>query len=204
MRSMILDPDLTRRLIRQRRGREIDQLDEVWDGVYVVAPPADNLHQLIRGVLVFALEGAMDGPTRAMIYPGVNVSDQAVKWQRNYRCPDVVVYLQSNPAQDRETHWFGGPDFAIEVISRHDWSRRKLPFYAKVGIRELLLIDRKPWALELYRLHDGLLEPVGRSIPETSEILTSTVLPVSFRLLPDSPRPQIELTRTDGTQTWLI
>lgn len=64
--------------------------------------------------------------------------------------------------------------------------------------------DRKRRALELYRLHDGLLKPVGRSIPETSDILTSTVLPVSFRLLPDTPRPQIELIRTDGTQKWLI
>jgi hypothetical protein len=53
-------------------------------------------------------------------------------------------------------------------------------------------------------LHDGLLEPLGRSTPEASDILTSTVLPVSFRLLPDSPRPQIELTRLSGTQKWLI
>jgi hypothetical protein len=37
-----------------------------------------------------------------------------------------------------------------------------------------------------------------------SETLASTVLPVSFRLLPDSPRPQIELRRIDGTRKSLI
>jgi Uma2 family endonuclease len=204
MKSVILDPDLTKRLIRRRRRLGHDYLDEVWDGIYVMAPDADVEHQFFGTELVVAFHEAIGGPKVAKIFARVNVSDRDVKWVKNYRIPDVAVYYLSNPAKDCGTHWLGGPDFAVEVISRHDRSRRKLPFYAKVGVRELLLVDRKPWSLELYRLSDGLLKPVGRSVAATSDILTSTVLPVSFRLLPDSPRPRIELTRTDGKQKWLI
>jgi len=204
MKSMILDPDLTRRLIRRRRRLGHDRKDEVWDGVYVMAPDADIEHEFFGFELAVAFREAIGGPPAGLVLAGGNVSDQEVKWTKNYRCPDVSVFLPGNPAQNRRTHWFGGPDFAVEVMSPYDRSRRKLPFYAKVGVRELLLVNRRRWALELYRLHDDALELVGKSVPETSAILTSTVLPVSFRLLPDSPRPQIELTRTDGTQKWLI
>src|SRR5207249_2384332 len=109
----------------------------------------------------------------AAVYAGVNVSDREVKWRKSFRCPDVAVFFPGNPAQDRKTHWFGGPDFAIEIISPYDRSRRKLPFYAKVGVRELLLVDRRPWALELYRLEANALQPVGRSTPDTSDLMIS-------------------------------
>ena len=83
--------------------------------------------------------------SRCEFFPGCNVSDQPERWKRNYRCPDVAVFLPGNPAEDRGTHWYGGPDFAAEVHSRFDRSRKKFGFYAKVGVRELLLVDRHPW-----------------------------------------------------------
>ena len=89
--------------------------------------------------------------TQFKVFAGCNVSDQPKRWKRNYRCPDVAVFLPGNPAEDRKTHWFGGPDFAVEIISRFDRSREKFGFYKSVGVRELLLVDRHPWALELYR-----------------------------------------------------
>ena len=70
-------------------------------------------------------------------------------------------------------------------------------------MRELLLIDRDPWALELYRLHDGQLKLVGQSRLEQPDILQSTVLPLTFRLIPGDTRPRIEVRHTDGVQEWL-
>ena len=202
MEALILDPDLRKRLIRERRRTGADRFDEVWDGVYVMSPPADNLHQKLASRLTVVIDQAIGGPAAGTVFTGVNVSDQEAYGKRNYRCPDVAVFFPGNPAQDRGTHWFGGPDFAIEVISRYDRSRRKLPFYAKVSVRELLLVDRRPWALELYRMHEDAMELVGKSVPETSALLSSVVLPVSFRLLPGTPNPRIEVIRNDGTQTW--
>jgi Uma2 family endonuclease len=204
MKMFVLDPDTRRRLLRRRRITGADRFDEVWNGVYVMSPIADNEHQFLSGRLTIAIDQAIGGPAVGIVYPAVNVTDQVENWKKNYRCPDVAVFLPGNPAQDRGSHWLGGPDFAVEVASPYDRSRRKMTFYASVGVRELLLVDRKPWALELYRLVDGALVPVGRSVPGTSERLTSDVLPVSFRLVPGDPRPEIEVTRTDGTKTWLI
>ncbi len=95
-------------------------------------------------------------------------------WTKNYRCPDVLVFLPGNPAEDRGTHWLGGPDFAVEIMSRGDRSRKKLDFYAKVGVRELLLIDRRPWKLELYRRHDDRLELAALLEPGSPQSITST------------------------------
>jgi hypothetical protein len=92
----------------------------------------------------------------------------------------------------------------VEIISEDDRSREKLSFYAAVGVRELLLIDRDPWALELYRLRDGELDGVGRSTLDRPDTLLSTVVPLSFRLVPGDAHPRIEVTRADGGQGWVI
>jgi Uma2 family endonuclease len=204
MKMVILDPSLRKALIRKRRLTGADRFDEVWNGVYVMSPLADNVHQQLAFELPFAIRKAMGEDSPGIVYPGVNVSDQEENWKYNYRCPDVAVFLPGNPAQDRVTHWLGGPDFAVEISSPYDRSRKKGDFYAKVGVRELLVVDRKPWALELFRLSDGVLESVGRSLPQTSDVLVSKVLPVCFRLLPGGPRPRIEVKRADCAGTWSV
>lgn len=204
MKVVILDPDEKKRIIRRRQLTGADRFDEVWDGVYVVSPSPDNEHQKLAVKLTSAIDQALCGDNSIQVYPVVNVSDRKDDWKKNYRCPDAAIFREDNPARDCGTHWFGGPDFAVEILSPRDRSRRKLPFYAKVGVRELLLIDRKPWTLELYRLRERTLELVGKSAPETSETLASEVLPLMFRLLPAEPRPRIELSRTDSDRSWLV
>ena len=204
MAAIILDRDLEKALIRKRRATGADRHDEVWDGVYVMSPNANNEHQVLGFKLTMAFHLAIEGIAGAIAYPGVNVTDRADDWTKNYRCPDVAVFLAGNPAQDRKTHWLGGPDFAVEVISPRDRSRKKLDFYAKVGVRELLLVDRKPWSLELYRLIDGELKMVGKVMPDPAQSLTSQVLPIALRLLPGDPRPTIEVTQTADARQWLI
>ncbi len=201
---IVLDPAEAKALIRKRRRLGLDRHDEVWDGVYVVSPIANNEHQFLGYKLTAAFDQALQGIVGVLAYPGVNVTDRAEDWTKNYRCPDVAIFLPGNTAEDRKSHWLGGPDFAVEVVSPRDRSRKKLDFYAKVGVRELLLVDRKPWALELYRLVDGVLKLVGKLTPDPDESLASEVLPVSFRLLPADPRPTIVVTQTQDGRRWPI
>jgi len=100
-----------------------------------------------------------------------------------------VVFLNDTPSENRDTHWYGGPDFSIEIISPNDRTCDKLEFYGKVGTRELLLVDRDPWALGLYWLNDKQLVHVGSSTLEVSDILTSEVVPLSWRLIAGQQRP---------------
>lgn len=203
MKLVILDPDDQQRIIRRRQVTGADRYDEVWNGVYVMSPIADNEHQHLVTMLTSGLLHALgdDGVTR--VYAGVNVSDQEVSWERNYRCPDVAVFLPGNPAQDRITHYLGGPDFAVEIVSRYDRSRKKYRFYSSVGVRELLLVDRSPWSLELVRNHNGRWELVGKSTLDDPTAIKSTVLPVMFRLVDANPRPRISIAREDGSNHWL-
>src|SRR5438105_1031774 len=138
MKLVICDPDDLRRLIRRRRKTGADRFDEVWDGVYVMSPLADYEHMELAGRLVHSFYEAIDPARLLTMAPGANVSDRRVKWTRNYRCPDVLVFLKGNKAELCKTHWYGGPDLAIEILSPRDRSRQKFAFYARVGVRELL------------------------------------------------------------------
>ncbi len=46
MTVLINDPDLARRFRAEREASDASHHDEVWDGVYVVSPNPNNIHQL--------------------------------------------------------------------------------------------------------------------------------------------------------------
>ncbi len=204
MATLINDPILEDRLLEERRASGGDRYDEVWDGVYVMSPLADDEHQDLAAGLTFAFYATVSVAGLGRVRPGVNVTDREDDWRKNYRCPDVVVFLNDTSAQNRGSHWLGGPDFAVEIASPGDRSRDKLAFYARVGTRELLLIDRDPWVVELYRLQEGVLTLAGTSRLETSEPLASTVLPLSFRLVPWEGRPRVEVVHQGDRQRWMV
>jgi Uma2 family endonuclease len=201
---VVCEPALGRRLIEERQALGQDRLDEVWDGIYFMSPLANDEHQEIIGGLTAILQQVIGWKGLGKVRPGVNVSDREDDWTQNYRVPDVVVYFPDNPAQNRDTHWLGGPDFAVEVASAGDRAREKLGFYAKAGTRELLIIDRDPWALELYALRRKKLKLVGRSTLEGLETLESTVVPLIFRLVAGAARPAIEVRQPGQDEAWLV
>jgi Uma2 family endonuclease len=204
MTMLVLDPADIRRLKAERKRTGADRFDEVWDRVYVMAPPANNEHQLFATQLSNVVCEVVPWPDAGTVFTGCNVSDREDKWKKNYRRPDVAVFLKGNPAQDRDTHWFGGPDFAIEIVSPNDRSREKLDFYAKVGVRELLILDRKPWRLELYRLRMGVLATAGSASLKAPAPMVSEVLPLTFSLLAGKPRPRLRVAARRGSRTRMI
>jgi Uma2 family endonuclease len=202
MPVLITDP-----LYEQKSRAELDssvekRRDEVWEGVLVVPPQADNDHQRIVGNFAYAFASVVNRAVDSVL-PGCNVSDRDTDWRFNYRDPDVAVYLATNPAKDSGTHWVGGPDVLVEVVSPGEDPRQKLDFYAKVNTREVLIVDRAPWVLELYQLQAGKLVLVGKSDETNPAVLASVVLPHTFQLQPGTPRPTIVLTHTGSGQTWM-
>jgi Uma2 family endonuclease len=202
MPVMILDPFLEQRIRAERQNNETNQYDEVWEGVLVVAPLPNNEHQRIVTRLSTAFSSIIDWEQGNQVLPGANVSDRDADWISNYREPDVAVYLSTNPARDCGTHWVGGPDLAVEIVSPGEDPHDKLDFYAKVNTRELLIVDRDPWKLELYQLQGGKLVLVGKADGVSSSMLMSGVLPLTFQLQAGTLRPIILLTHTETKQTW--
>lgn len=204
MPTLITDPHVEAELLEQRRAWEGDRFDEVWDGVYVMAPLANLEHHELMAKLSAAFCNAFASQPEVRVFAGVNVSDREEDWEKNYRCPDVAVVLPGSRAVDCGAFYCGGPDFCVEIISDYDRSREKFDFYAAVGVRELLLIDRNPWQLELYRLAGERFKPAGVMDPESQQALASQVLPLTFKLLArPSQRPQIEVANPSTNERWL-
>lgn len=193
MQLLINDETLAEELIARRRKIGADRLDEVWDGVYVMSPIANNEHQDLVTELAAIFRGIVDWRGLGRTLAGVNVSDNCNDWTQNYRVPDVAIFLKGSTAEDRESFYFGGPDFAVEVVSRGDRTLEKLGFYAAVGTRELLVIDRNPWRLSLYRLTArGELELAAVVEQHSVDAVVSSILPIRFRFAAEPARICVE------------
>jgi hypothetical protein len=195
---LILDPELVREFIQDRRERGIDQYDEVWEGVYIVPPLANLPHQELIAALIMILFNIIKLEGRGRVFPGANVSDRRRGWKRKFRAPDVVVVLDDGQAVDCDTHLMGGPDFLIKIQSPRDDTGEKIPFYSEIRVRDLLVIARDSRQLQLYR-HDGQkLVPVQPSAFQRGKWLVSKVVPLAFRQKALRGGPVVEVQRTDG------
>ena len=204
MATLIMDRALEGRLRAERAESGSDRYDEVWEGTYMMAPMPNIEHQDLVNRLAAIFQEIVGWPELGIVLPGCNVSDRKEDWQTNYRVPDVAVVLKGGGAQNLDTHWCGGPDFVVEVISRDDKTREKLPFYAAVGVRELLVVDRDPWRLELYRLIDQQLSLAGTSELPAGQPLNSEILPFTFRLVTGDGRPRIHVVYVAGENEWHV
>jgi Uma2 family endonuclease len=204
MATLIHDPALERDILAQRRAWGADRYDEVWEGVYVVSPMPNDHHQRMATRLAAAFQLALGWESRAEVRAGVNVSDRRKGWKKNYRVPDVAVFLEGTKAENLETHWLGGPDFGVEITSPDDQTREKIPFYEKSGTQKLLIIDRDPWAMELYRREGKKLTLIGKTTLEEPQVLESHLLGLTFELVRGKPRPRIRIRHRQSGEEWLV
>lgn len=204
MSVLILDPVEARTVrdaVRGGRGR----VTEFWYGREVVPPVPNVEHAQLLFLLGAPFLDVVIRPGLGTVTQAVNVSDRADGWDKNYRAPDFLVYLTGNPAVNHGTHWQGGPDFLVEVLSRGERPRAKFRFYAAINTREVLLVHRRKagWALELFQLQGGKLEPAGRSTLDAPAVLASGVLPLTFQLVPGPDRPRIRVAHPTDGRDWL-
>ena len=92
---------------------------------------------------------------------------------------------------------------AVEIVSPNDGSREKLDFYGKIGTGEVLVLDRAPWKLELYRNLDGEMKLVGIVKPNDAKKLRSATVPFDFYLIRSRPRPKVKIVHTETGQEWV-
>jgi len=204
-RLLIQDANLANDLIQERKRRGIDLYDEVWEGMYVMPSMLNLEHQKMVRRLTTILAEVLEPQEAGEVYPGANVSDRRTNWKENYRVPDVIAALKNGRAVNCGTHLFGGPDFLIEIESPGDDTEEKVPFYSKIGVRELLIIHRDKRTLRLLR-HDGQdLVLVKPSLLEGKEWQVSEVIPLAFRRSVSKGVPSTQVRRTDGQPgSWTV
>ena len=105
MVALINDPWLEEKIIAERQANGTDRFDEVWEGVYIMTPMANNEHQKLATATSRILYEVIVESESGDVFAGTNVSDRRDDWTKNYRCPDVAVYLNDTRAENRDTHW---------------------------------------------------------------------------------------------------
>ena len=204
MTMLIENPRLEEELIEQRKAWGADQHDEVWEGVYFMPPMANDDHQDLVLEFASSCERVVSKPGLGKVRPGINLAASVEGWEHDYRVPDVVAFLADTAAENHNAFWTGAADFIIEITSPRDRTYEKIPFYSRIGVRELLILNRQSWTLELYRHQDGSLQKIGESTLERPEILSSEKLPLEFWLIPGQERPQVEARHRTTGERWVV
>lgn len=150
MATFIADRDVERELRRRRRAWGADHHDEVWEGVYFMTPLPDDEHQDLVSGFVHIFWDVISDSGLGKVRPGVNLAGSATT-----DVPDVVVFPRDTAAENCDRYWRGAADFVVEIVTPGDRTRKKIPFYSRLGVRELLIVDRRPWHLELLRQREG-------------------------------------------------
>ena len=149
-------PELTEWLAR-RRALGQDRLDEMWEGEYHVAPAPRFEHgQLVAHVLLLLTPRARAAGLIATAEFNLGTSPQS------YRVPDAGFHAE-RPAAD--TVFVPTAAIVVEVLSPHDETPDKLPYYAQRGVREVVVVDPERRRVEFLLLDtDGRYRAVTDSV----------------------------------------
>jgi len=131
-------------LIQKRRALGLDGHDEVWDGVYVLAPHAHGDHGIVEEELRLAL-----GPRAKAVglIPGASFN---VGEPNDFRVPDGG-YHRTRPG----TLYVPTAALVLEVLSPDDETFAKFRFYAAHGVEELVVADPDARTVRCWHLLDG-------------------------------------------------
>ncbi len=139
-------------LLAERRRLGADRWDEMWDGVLHMVPAPSGPHQRFATRLMMVLfpiaeaKGLVGSHETELYRPAVGRAD--------YRIPDLVF---ARPEHSTERGVEGRAELAVEIRSPGDETYDKLPFYGEMEVQELLVVDPKTCAVELFTLAGGVL-----------------------------------------------
>lgn len=112
-----------------------------------------------------------------MLAPAINVFNEAAATQ-DYRIPDLTFVAAARRHIIAHDGIRGaGPDAVIEIRSPDDETYDKLPFFARLGVGEAIVVDRDTKKPEIYRLAGSQYLVVQ---PDSEGWLRSEMLKVRF------------------------
>ena len=150
MKALILQ--LPEEELVRRRQTGIDRYDEMWAGVLHMAPAPAYEHQRMVSAIDRFVGALCDRYARGVLAPGINVFSDA-SGSQDYRIPDLTfVSAERQHIIAPDGIRGGGPDVVIEIRSPEDETYAKLPFFARLGVREVIVVQRDSKDVEIFRL----------------------------------------------------
>jgi len=184
MRAVLLK--VTDEELAHRRLVGLDRWDEMWDGVLHMTPAPSLEHQRVLGRLIGFLESHLRCAGRGSLLPGINVFGA----ETNYRIPDLTFVAAGHEhVLCTDGVRVGGPDAVIEIRSPDDESYEKFPFYAALGTREVIVIDRDTKRPEIYRLAGSHFVALQQ---DADGWLRAETMNVRFRAI-EGPPPRLRI-----------
>jgi Uma2 family endonuclease len=145
------------------------------EGDLYMAPGPNRYHQDISRNLEFILLQYLKEHPIGVLYDApfdVYLSETDV-FQ-----PDIVIVLNANLNRLTDAGCEGPPDFIVEILSpktRRLDLENKMRVYARLGVKELWIIDPVPREVLVYRFGENVSEPVARL--HESDLGISPLLP---------------------------
>lgn len=145
------------------------------DGKFYVSEAPTTFHQSISGKLYLALAIWAERTGAGVVYYApvdVYLSDHDVVQ------PDLLFVAKEKMDIFQRGRVYGAPDLVVEILSPSTVALdtvKKRALYARVGVREMWVVDPKSRKIHIYRLREGSLDPIWTG--GEGETLTSPVLP---------------------------
>lgn len=146
--------DVPRSILQWRERTGASQRDEMWEGVLHMVPEPTREHQDLEGALETWLRTHWARPLGNRVYHRINLTpaDHIENWMHNYRTPDLVLLTPDRLHIDHNEFFAGGPTAVVEIRSPGDETHEKRPFYARLGVPEMWIIERDTRAVQLLTL----------------------------------------------------
>ena len=146
-------PDVPPDILQWRKRTGADHWDEMWEGVLHMPPMPNRTHQDLEGALVAWLRLQWARPRGNKVYHQINLASPG-GWSDDYRIPDLVLLTPDRFEIDRNEYFEGPPTVVVEIRSPGDETDEKMPFYAKLGVPEVWVIDRDTKVPQVF-VHQG-------------------------------------------------
>jgi Uma2 family endonuclease len=150
MKAIVLH--VTDEELAERRRRGLDRFDEMWEGVLHMAPAPAYEHQRIVSEIHLFIGSLGNRQQRGVLAIGINLFNEASAVP-DYRIPDFTFIAAGRERLiARDGVRGGAPDAVIEIRSPDDETYEKLPFFARLGVREVIVVDRDTKQPDIFRL----------------------------------------------------
>ncbi len=185
VRAVLLE--VPQSMIDERRRSGADRWDEMWEGELHMSPPPSFAHNRMGRCLVTGLDAV------AAVH-GLEVTYETGLWAadggpESYRIPDVSVVHPDRISQ-RGMETGTAPLLAIEIRSSGDEAYLKIPFYGRVGVTELVIIDATTEVIRRYVGNGLTMTEV--SDPAGPSVRLETLPGVSISLITNQPGIRVE------------
>jgi Uma2 family endonuclease len=147
-------PEVPQHILDQRARTGADMWDEMWEGVLHMPPVPNREHQDVLMSLAIWLRTHWALSLGNRVHGPINLASPG-GWPNDYRIPDLVLLTPDRFEIDHNEYFEGAPAVVIEIRSPGDETMEKMPFYAKLGVPEMWIIERDTKVPELYVLREG-------------------------------------------------